>query len=121
MIEDEPLVLSDKHNTSSKQAKTQPRGPGWGYGLGGSTTQTATDVSDPSWQSLSPPQPLTPYAGAAHGPLHIAAYQDQGGCPMLARSMHIAMTLLVLVPVLLTCGHVQLLRCGAAAADPITS
>ena len=58
-------MLSDKYNSSSKQPSSQTRSPGWGYGLGG-TSQAASDVSDPSFESLSPPQPLTPYAGVLH-------------------------------------------------------
>ena len=66
-IHDEPPVLSDKYNSNSnKQPKSQTREPGWGYGLGG-TSQAAADVSCPSFESLSPPQPLTPYAGVTHG------------------------------------------------------
>ena len=49
----------------------QPRGPGWGYGLGGSDVKAPT-VSNPSFESLSPPQPLTPYAGTAHNGGYLA-------------------------------------------------
>ena len=49
-------------------------GPGWGYGLGG-PSQAVRDAGDPGFVVSSPPQPVTPFAGAhfSAAALHLQA------------------------------------------------